>query len=200
MKAKLWVAISLALLLLTGCGSLSEEEIRGTVQAEFETAQYISGLETAAADAGPADSSDTAEDEASPSATATPTGEQAADTDLPQLSVIQATNCRTGPGANYDYVSTVEAGEVREVVGLPADPNIVEYVLVSNRPNANPLCWLWLRYADTKDFSAYSLPSFFTPPTPTASNTPTPTITSTPTISPTITETLSTTITATSAP
>ena len=193
-------------MLLTSCGSLSEEEIRGTVQAEVETAQYISGLETAAAGAAAAEGADAASDGDAPTATETPAGEEAADSDLPQVSVIQDTNCRTGPGVNYDYVNTVSAGDLKEVVGLPADPNIVEYVLVSNRPNSNPLCWLWLRYANTKDFSAYSLPTFFTPPTPTASNTPTPsttptpTITSTPTLSPTITETLSTTITATSAP
>ena len=167
----------------TACQGLSEEDIRKTIEAEIATALYISGLETAAAGLG-RDGSVEAESEV-----ATTTASELMNvSDKPQVSVSQDTNCRTGPAIYYDYVTTVTTGMVLDVVGVPADANITEYVLVSNQSISNPLCWLWLRYADNKDYSTYALPSFNTPATPTPSNTPTKT--ATPTITPTFTETL----------
>ena len=197
MKIRHAYAISFSLIALIGtaCQGLSEADIRGTVEAEIATALYISGLETAAAGVVPVESN------VADVPTTTPA--DAIDIiDNPQVSVSQDTNCRTGPAIYYDYVTTVTTGILLDVVGIPADANITEYVLVSNQSISNPHCWLWLRYADNKDYSTYTLPTFHTPATPTPTNTPTNT--ATPTITPTSTETLPSgptlTSTATSPP
>jgi len=80
------------------------------------------------------------------------------------------TNCRTGPAAAYGYKTTVNPGQTLEVVGVHAQGS--DYVIVDYGNGAT--CWLWLRYADKTDFSAYDLPAFNTPATPTPTYTPTP--------------------------
>ncbi len=62
-------------------------------------------------------------------------------------------------------------GDVLEVVGVPVDN--VDYVIV-NYGSGSATCWLWLRYADKTDFSAYDLPKYETPATPTPTFTATP--------------------------
>jgi hypothetical protein len=183
MKIRHACAISFSLIALIGtaCQGLGEEDIRSTIEAEIATALYISGLETAAAGVVPVESV-----EAEVPTTTPADGIDVSDN--PQVSVSQDTNCRTGPAIYYDYVTTITTGMVLDVVGIPADANVTEYVLVNNQSVSNPRCWLWLRYADNKDYSAYELPTFQTPATPTPTSTPTDT--ATPTSTPTSTETL----------
>lgn len=158
-------------LLLAACGATDTDSAIATGVAQT---QQISALETAAAGgaAAPAvdavpDTADSNEDEApteTPTSTLTPTP------GIPMVSVSQDTNCRTGPASAYGYQATISPDQLLEVVGVWAAGD--DYVIVEYSGEAT--CWLWTRYADNSDFSAYELPIFSTPPTPTATYTPTP--------------------------
>lgn len=161
---KLLLTTFLALsVLLAACGGLSTEDAIATGIAQT---QQISQLETAAA-GGAA----TATPAAQPTNTTAP-GETAEPTSaIALVSVSVDTNCRSGPSQHYRLVTTVTIGQEVEVLKTFAGS---DYVVVKN-PNSSGDCWLWLRYANTSDFSAYNLPTATQPPTPTPTITPSPT-------------------------
>ena len=109
---------------------------------------------------------------AGPQDTATPS--------VPQVSVSTNTNCRTGPGTQYDLIDALTVGQTAEVVGK----NSVTSYWIIKRPSGSGNCWLWGEYAtvvgNTANLPEYPIPAT---PTPKATNTPTitPTFTSTPT-------------------
>jgi len=96
-------------------------------------------------------------------ATATPS--------VPMAEVSVATNCRTGPGRIYDWVSVLDVGQQVEVVARNAPGT---YWVVKN-PGGAGTCWLWGNYATVSGPTAV-LPVWAAPPTPT----PKPEITTTP--------------------
>jgi hypothetical protein len=149
---------------LAACGGQSTDAAIATGIAQ--TLQ-ISQLETAAANnSGPAT--------ALPENTAQPEADAPAETPTPgvaYVSVSTDTHCRFGPSQHYKLITTILAGQPVEVLKTFAGS---DYVVVKN-PNAAGDCWLWLRYADTSDFSAYQLPTATQPPTPTPTITPSPT-------------------------
>lgn len=61
----------------------------------------------------------------------------------PYVQVSTATNCRKGPGQNYDAVGALQVGERARVVGKypPANYWIIE------DPRGGGTCWLWGQYA-----------------------------------------------------
>jgi hypothetical protein len=92
----------------------------------------------------------------------------------PVASVSSPTNCRTGPGVEYDLVFTMNAGSTAQVVGKNTPTN---YWIVNNP--AGGTCWLWGQNAVVTGNTA-ALPEFPAPPQPTAKFTKTPKPTSTP--------------------
>jgi hypothetical protein len=196
------ILFALIVLALSAC--TSAEDIQILVNTRVAQTMQISQLETAAAgastgltvqDTESVDSQESPNEENVASATLLPQDTATSTQDIPTVRVTRITNCRTGPAVFYAFLNTAEIGVDLIVLGLPADPNIAEYAIIRN-PNGNGTCWLWLRYADKTDFSAYDLPTYNTPPTPTPSNTPKPSKTPTSTLSPTIDLSL----TATSTP
>lgn len=147
---------------LTACGGQSADDAIATGIAQ--TLQ-ISQLETAAANNGGSTA------EASPVVEETPQPEATSLPDIALVSVSTDTNCRSGPSQHYKLIATVTVGQQVEVLKTFADS---DYVVVQN-PNGAGDCWLWLRYADTTDFSAFNLPTATQPPTPTPTITPSPT-------------------------
>lgn len=109
---------------------------------------------------------------ATPGFTSTPT--------VPEVSVSTNTNCRTGPGTQYDLVGGLLVGQTAVVVGK----NTSTGYWIINNPGKSGTCWLWGQYAtvsgNTAGLTEYAIPPT---PTPTATSTPTatPTQTSTPT-------------------
>jgi len=91
-----------------------------------------------------------------------------------QVSVSTATNCRSGPGASYSQATVVDVNQSVEVIGIPEDASIKDYVIVKG-PRGSGSCWLWLEHADRTDFTAFDLPRISTPPKPTPTSTPKPT-------------------------
>jgi hypothetical protein len=149
-----FLAILISILLAACSGTV---DIESTIAAGIAQTQQVSELQTAAAGGTTYESTAAPE---SNSATLTPT------LGVPLVTVSQDTNCRAGPAIYYAHVTTVSAGVPAEVVALHAQGD--EYVIIAN-PNGSGRCWLWLQYADIKDFSAYNLPTINTPPTPTPS-------------------------------
>lgn len=90
---------------------------------------------------------------------------------VPMVSVSVDTNCRFGPGKDYELLGALLVGEQAEIVAR--DPSGF-YWYIKN-PDRSGFCWLWANYATTTGNTA-SLAVFTPPPTPTFTATPTPDI------------------------
>jgi uncharacterized protein YgiM (DUF1202 family) len=108
---------------------------------------------------------------ATATATETPLPTATATTTVPLAEVSVATNCRTGPGKIYDWVSVLPVGKQVEVVARSVYGT---YWVVQN-PAGPGTCWLWGNYARVAGETA-NLPVWDSPPTPTpqVGQTPTP--------------------------
>jgi len=96
----------------------------------------------------------------SPTATITPTYS------VPMLTVRESTNCRTGPGENYDVVITYLTGKQLEIIGR-YDP--ANFWLVKSNESPTGTCWLWGQYVEV--VGSYWTVASVTPP-PTATGAP----------------------------
>jgi hypothetical protein len=85
------------------------------------------------------------------------------------LTVRENTNCRSGPGTNYDYVTLIKAGVRVQAIARNPDNS---YFYVQN-PNAGGFCWLWVAYSDLTG-NINILPVYTPAPTPTETYTATP--------------------------
>ena len=82
---------------------------------------------------------------------------------VPILTINANTNCRTGPGQNYDIVFTFLPGAKAEIVGQDPQDNY----WVVKLPDGSGTCWVWGQYATTAG-------SYWVVPTLTAPSTATP--------------------------
>ncbi|MFN8382910.1 MAG: SH3 domain-containing protein [Anaerolineales bacterium] len=94
---------------------------------------------------------------------------------VPEVTVSTNTNCRTGPGTQYDLIGGLLVGQTAIVVGKNTSTN---YWIINN-PGKSGTCWLWGQYATVSGNTA-GLTEYAIPPTPT------PTATSTPSATPTL--------------
>jgi len=99
----------------------------------------------------------------SPTVTLTPTPLFTSTPLVPLISVSVATNCRVGPGRQYDRVGALLVGEIAEVYGR--DPTGA-YWYIRNPDPGPEFCWLWGKYA-TLIGNTTILPVYTPPPTPT---------------------------------
>jgi hypothetical protein len=79
---------------------------------------------------------------------------------VPEVNVTTATNCRTGPGVEYDLLYTLQPGQVATVIGK----DTADDYWIINYPGG--ICWLWGKYA-TVSGNVAALPEYPVPPTPT---------------------------------
>lgn len=86
--------------------------------------------------------------------------------------VTKNTNCRTGPGTEYDIVHIFLVGEKAEII---ARSTVSNYVVVEAPDGSGRTCWLWMQYGQQSG-STEDLPQRTPPPTPTPSPTPTPAV------------------------
>jgi hypothetical protein len=105
----------------------------------------------------------------------TPTQGPTSTPTVPEVTVSTNTNCRTGPGIQYDLVGGLNVGQTAIVVGKNSSTG---YWIINN-PGKSGTCWLWGEYATVSGNTA-GLTEYSIPPTPT------PTATSTPTATPTL--------------
>ena len=101
-----------------------------------------------------------------PSPIGSPTGTITPTYSVPMLRVLEQTNCRTGPGQDYEVVFTYLSGAKLEIVGR-YDPD--NYWLVKSAESPTGTCWLWSEYVEVT--GSYWVVSSVTPP-PTATNAP----------------------------
>lgn len=99
----------------------------------------------------------------SPTVTLTPTPIFTSTPLVPLISVSVATNCRVGPGRQYDRVGALLVGEFAEIYGR--DPTGA-YWYIRNPDSGPEFCWLWGQYA-TLIGNVGALPIYTPPPTPT---------------------------------
>jgi len=85
---------------------------------------------------------------------------------VPMLTVNKSTNCRTGPGEEYEVVFTYLTGKQLEIVGR-YDPG--NFWLVKSNESPNGTCWLWGQFVELT--GSYWAVSSVTPP-PTATSAP----------------------------
>jgi hypothetical protein len=102
----------------------------------------------------------------SPTVTVTPTYS------VPMLTVRESTNCRTGPGEEYEVIFTYLAGKELEIVGR-YDPGT--FWLVKSNESPAGSCWLWGEFVDVTG-SVEAVPSVMPPPTATSAPPPAPII------------------------
>ena len=84
------------------------------------------------------------------------------------LTLLDATNCRSGPGLSYEIIVTYPIGQALEIIGR-YEPGNFWLVKSNDSPTGN--CWLWGEYAEVTG-SDWAVPSVTPPPTPLASVTP----------------------------
>ena len=84
---------------------------------------------------------------------------------VPMLSLREQTNCRNGPGQNYEILFTYLMGVKLEIVGSYPQEN---YWLVKSNESVTGVCWLWGEYAEITG-SYWVVASVTPPPTPTMS-------------------------------
>jgi uncharacterized protein YgiM (DUF1202 family) len=168
-------------LLAVAC-NLQSAPVANPDQVATAVAQTIEAQQTqTAAAVAPSETSapapETSEPEVTPTEALTDTPVATATPAVPMVSVTTNTNCRTGPGAIYDYLGALLVGESAEVVARSTGGN---YWYIVNPDNPSQFCWLWGEYAQVVGNTAV-LPAFTPPPSPTPTYTPTPTHTPTPT-------------------
>ncbi len=79
------------------------------------------------------------------------------------VTVSANTNCRSGPGAEYEIIGALTIGQQAEVIGKSSTTN---YWIIDN-PNAAGTCWLWGEHAvingDTASLQEFEIPATVTP-------------------------------------
>ena len=96
-----------------------------------------------------------------PPATATKVGAvtQTPTYSVPMLTIREPTNCRAGPGQDYEILFTYLAGKEMEIVGR-YDPD--NYWLVKAVESPTGTCWLWGEYVEVT--GSYGAVPSVTPP------------------------------------
>jgi hypothetical protein len=98
-----------------------------------------------------------------PTITDTPTITETPTPEVAMVYVSENTNCRTGPGTIYDWLTTISQGQEVEAI---ARSDVGDYWYVKRPDPPNSPCYLWGKYA-TPTGPHESLPVFTPPPTPT---------------------------------
>ena len=92
-----------------------------------------------------------------------PTGTITPTYSVPMLRVLEQTNCRTGPGQDYEVVYTYLQWKELEILGAYPQDN---YWLVKSESSPGGSCWLWGEYVEVSG-SYWAVPSLTPPPTAT---------------------------------
>src|SRR5688572_11725597 len=82
---------------------------------------------------------------------------------VPMLTVLESTNCRTGPGEEYEVILTYLTGKELEIVGRYEPTN---FWLVKSNESPAGTCWLFGGFVELTG-SYLAVPSVTAPPTTT---------------------------------
>ncbi len=81
---------------------------------------------------------------------------------VPMITINESTNCRTGPGQNYEIIFTFMPGASTQIVAQYPENNY----WVVKLPGSNKTCWVWGQYASVTG-SFWVVPTTTPPPTTT---------------------------------
>lgn len=178
MKNK-WVFLTLILIMATSLASCNfplagnnnaDVDVRTIVALQVAQTQLAATMNAASADGGsPTAEALALEPSSTPTITLTPEPSLTPTLEGVWLTVLENTNCRSGPGTYYDYVTTVNKDVQVQAVARNPDNN---YYYIRN-PNGSGFCWLWDEYSNLTG-NITILPVFTPQPTPTPTYTPTP--------------------------
>ena len=158
------IFLAFTLLLSTTLGCNLQTSTQPTLSVDDQAATIIAETLQAQAQNG-GDVPITATFSPVPKATSTPTTKATITPtySVPMLTVQESTNCRTGPGQDYEIVFTYLKGKQLEIVGSYPQEN---YWLVKSAESPGGVCWLWGEFVEvTGSYSA--VPSVTPPPTAT---------------------------------
>jgi len=164
-KANFAFSIFMSILMITACNLPSADQVPPPSDVQTAAARTVEALLNPLASAT-IQVDETAEIPAAPSPTAGATGTITPTYSVPILTVREQTNCRTGPGQDYDVIFTYLPNKKLEIIGR-YDPGNFWLVKSNESPTGN--CWLWGEYVDLA--GSYWVVGSVTPP-PTASNAP----------------------------
>lgn len=166
--SKLGLAVLFLILAMLACNLPSAEQVPSQSDAQTAAALTVQAILTI-----PVTPSATDEPQSiiaiTPSPTITATAVKATITptfSTPMLTVKEQTNCRKGPGQDYDIVFTYLPEKKLTILGR-YDPG--NFWLVKSDESPNGQCWLWGEYVEVT--GSYWVVSSVTPP-PTATKSP----------------------------
>ena len=137
---------------------LSVDDQAATIIAATLTADVRNGTPTTGTNtSAPNASSTSTRNPNAGTATITPTFS------TPMLTVLEQTNCRTGPGQDYEIVFTYLPNATLIILGRYETEN---YWLVRSDESPNGSCWLWGEFVEVTG-SYWVVPSVTPPPTAT---------------------------------
>lgn len=138
--------------------------------AVLETLLAVTTASPAATGSHPTDTGTAAP--ADPAVTLAATGTITPTYSVPMITVQEPTNCRTGPGQDYDIVFTYLEGKQLEITGRyePGD-----FWLVKSPESPGGTCWMWGGFVEVTG-SHWAVASVTPPPTGTAPPPQAPTI------------------------
>jgi len=169
MKTRMLVLSGLAplLLLVFAC---TLPGIASEPSQNDQAATFVAMTLNASAPGGPVQTAQTPRPVNSPTAggNSGPTGTITPTYSIPMLEVDEPTNCRSGPGQNYEIITVFQSGASAEIVGRYPEN---DWWLINN-PFGEGTCWIWGEFA-TVSGSHWTVPSV-TPPPPTAAGLPAP--------------------------
>jgi uncharacterized protein YraI len=147
----------------SGGGEQAQPDLAATITAQALTIQAQQpGIQPTVANSPTPEFTPTPENTSTPEFT--PTITNTPTPTIPIVTVSQTTNCRTGPGTQYDLIGGLNVGQSAEVVGKYSNGN---YWIIKTSGSTG-ICWLWGQYATVTGNTA-NLPEYPVPPTPTPS-------------------------------
>jgi uncharacterized protein YgiM (DUF1202 family) len=162
------IPVLFILSLLAACTAPSEEQSISNAVMETMVGFNVQSSQTALAQQAIDQATGTAA--IYPTLTTTPTVYSSPTPSDVWLTVNENTNCRKGPGANYDINGMLEKDQRVQSLARNFDNNYY-YIVLPGSDNVK--CWVWAKYL-TVEGDATPLPIYTALPSPTPSPTPTP--------------------------
>jgi len=152
---RLLLSIFIVIFGLTACNLPSAEQVPPPSDVQTAAALTVEALIVPAASA----TLQTPTQPDTPTPTFAPTGTITPTYSVPVLTVREQTNCRTGPGQDYEVVFTYLANKKLEIIGR-YDPG--NFWLVKSSESQTGECWLWGEYVEVT--GSYWVVASVTPP------------------------------------
>jgi hypothetical protein len=166
---RLLLSVFIVIFGLTACNLPSAEQLPPpsdvqTAAALTVEAKLLHQMASATLPAPPV--TDTPQPTFAPTGTITPTYS------VPMLRILEQTNCRTGPGQDYDVVHIYLPENELEILGSYADET---YWLIRSEQSQTGECWLWGEFVEVSG-SYWAVPTLTRPPTKTPAPPDAPTV------------------------